>query len=253
MKLKEHNWKILTEQHLYDWHGIWTRYSSTGEVQESFKSLRSFRSNPEKIEIFHTNRYFYDDGRTEEKKWNYKQEEFSQVNNSISFFFEQGSMGWLAKALVTNSMFVMELLFKYEHLRHSIIMMYDQQGNLLQISSIKEDSQGFPSSHWSTEIEQLSSKNFPKNWQGTSLVLNSDLEISEPVSSQFSWDRKGHKIFYLPDGVSISCPDKVTVGTAFDCVTNWLIDETQMQQLIASYDTTGKFQSLTLEKYELKS
>lgn len=155
----------------------------------------------------------------------------------------------LAKALGTNSMFGMELLFKYEHLRHSIIIMYNQQGDLLQISNIKEDAQGFPSSYWSTELEQLSQRNLNRNWQGTSITLTSDLQISAPVYTEFSWDSGGNKKIFLPDGISIIFPNKVTLGTPFDYVANWLINDTKMQQLIASYDATGKFQSLTPEKY----
>ena len=40
--------------------------------------------------------------------------------------------------------------------------------------------------------------------------------------------------------------------TSFSCVANWLINDMEMQQLIASYSTSGKFESLTLERYDLK-
>ncbi len=253
MNLKKHNWKNFTEQHLYDWHGIWTTYTSTGDVQDSFKSLRSFRSNPEKTEVFHTNRYFYTDGKVEEKKWHLKKQEFSQENGSISFFFEQGAFGWLGKQLQSNSMLPMELLFKYEHLRHSVIIVYDQKGNLSKIINIREDSQGFPSSHWSRDLEQLSQRDLQGNWEGTAInFIAPDLQVSEPIKTQFSWVWESHKAFFLPDGVSISCPTQVSVGTPFTCVANWLINKTQMQQLIANYDPEGTFQSLTLESYELK-
>lgn len=251
MELKKHNWKIFTEQHLSDWHGIWTRYGPTGEVQESFKSVRSFRGNPEKTEVFHTNRYLYDNDRIEERKWHYNQEEFSEENKSISFFFEEGTLGMLAKALNDNSILGMELLLKYGNLRQSVILVYDHEGKLSKISNIKEDSRGFPSSHWSTEIEQLSQRNLNKNWQGTAISVNSDLQISAPISTAFNWNRGINKTLFLPDGISISCPEKVTIGTPFCCVANWLINDTKMHQLIANYDDTGKFQSLTLEKYEL--
>ncbi|MDJ0697629.1 DUF3598 family protein [Mastigocoleus sp. MO_188.B34] len=67
MQLKERNWQNFIANHMRDWHGIWTRYSPTGEIMESFQSLRSFRSNPEKTIIHQSNRHIYADGKIEKK------------------------------------------------------------------------------------------------------------------------------------------------------------------------------------------
>ncbi len=59
MDFQEQNWKNFTDQHLHDWHGIWTRYTPTGDVQESFRSLRRFQGSSGKTEIYHLNQYIY--------------------------------------------------------------------------------------------------------------------------------------------------------------------------------------------------
>ncbi len=260
MDLKTQNWKNFTDQNLYDWYGIWTRYTPTGGVKESFRSLRHFESNTEKTDIYQLNQYIYAEDNVKEQKWNFNQTESSlsdgmfhpQAEFMRGYFFPSGHSIWATTQLKSETYFAMELFFRYEHLRHSVGIVYDDQGNLFRTANIREDSTGYPSSYWSTELEQLSQRNLPKNCQGTSITINADLEISEPIITEFNWGWEGHKTFFLPDGVSISCPEKVTIGTSFDCVVNWLINETEMQQLISSYDLTGKFQSLTLQRYELK-
>ena len=258
--LKEKNWKNFTDQHLYDWYGIWTRYTPTGGIQESFRSLRHFEGNADKTEIYQLNQYIYAEDDVKEQRWNFNERENSlfdgmfhpQAEFMRGYFFPSGHSIWATTQLKSETYFAMELFFRYQSLRHSVGIVYDDQGNLFRTANIREDSTAYPSSYWSTDLEQLSQQNLEKNWTGTSITITSDLEISEPISTQFRWDREGHQLFYLPDGVSISCPEKVTVGTSFDCVVNWLINDNEMHQLISSYDATGKFQSLTFEKYGLK-
>lgn len=260
MDLKAQNWKNFTAQHLHDWQGIWTRYTPTGEVKESFRSLRHFEGNSDKTEVYQLNKYFYAEDNVQQKSFTYDQlgiklsDEISdhQYKSMQSYFFPSGHCSWLFPKLERGSKCGTELFFKYEHLRHSVVIVYDEQGYLLGTTYIREDSTGYPSSYWSTDLEQLSQRDLQKNWQGTSITITPDLQISDPVSTQLTWVWEGHKTFFLPDGVSISCPDKVSVGTPFACAANWLINETEIHQLIANYDESGKFKALTLERCELK-
>ncbi|MGK7954580.1 MAG: DUF3598 family protein [Crocosphaera sp.] len=260
MNLKEQNWKNFTAQHLYDWHGIWTRYTPTGEVLSSFRSLRHFEGNTDKTEIYQLNKYMYAEDNVKEESWNYNLSDHGledgmfhpQTNLMRGYYFPSGHATWVMTQLETGSPFGMELFFRYQHLRHSVGIVYDDQGNLMRTANIREDSAGYPSSFWSTELDPLPSRELLQNSQGMSINLTSDLHISDPVATQFTWSRDGHKVFYLPDGVSISCPEKLSVGYPFCCMVNWLINEQEMQQLIANYDASGKFQSLTLESYHLK-
>lgn len=255
MNLKDQNWKNFTDSHLYDWYGIWTRYTPQGNVKESFQSVRLFKSNPELTEIHQTNRYIYDSDNIKEESWSYNQQDnslddgmFHPSRSTIrGFFLKSGHAVWLSTQLQEGSYLGAELFFRNENLRHSVGIVYDELGNLFHTANIREDLRGFPSQYWSTDIEQLPERNLNGNWQGTSMTMTSDLNISTPVSTSLKWEWKGHKTFYLPDGVSISCPQKITFGTPFILVGNWLLNDAQMQQLMVKYGQSGNFSSLILQ------
>ncbi|HSF74579.1 MAG TPA: hypothetical protein VLA84_12345, partial [Microcoleus sp.] len=42
-------------------------------------------------------------------------------------------------------------------------------------------------------------------------------------------------------------PEKVSIGTDFFLVANWLVTTSHLQQLIVKYDEEGDFSSLTLQ------
>lgn len=256
MDLKEQNWINFCANHLRDWHGIWTRYSPEGEVMESFQSLRSFRSNQEQTEITQFNRYIYSDGKTEEKNWQWNK--FSNKPDGLfhatfpsmrSFFFEQGAATWMPTELKTDSGFIIELLFRHQELRPSIAIIYDQSKILRRTASIREDATGFPSKHWSTDLNLLPDRNIGGNWQGTSITMTPDLNVSSPVPTQLHFPIPGNETFFFPDGISLSCPGKVTIGADITIAANWLVTPSQLQQLIVKYDNVGAFASLTLELF----
>ncbi|MEO1374862.1 MAG: DUF3598 family protein [Cyanobacteria bacterium J06635_10] len=256
MELKEQNWKNLTTN-LRDWHGVWTRYSPDGKVKESFRSLRSFQSNPEKTQIHQTNRYIYAEDNFKEESWDYNQQEHSlpdgvyhpQADSMRTICFESGHTAWASRKLQPHSMFGVELFFRHEELRHSVGIVYNQEGTLFRTANIREDSRGFPSQFWSKEIEQVSQREFSEDWQGTSVTIAPDLKVSQPSPIKFDWHYQGHQTFFLPDGVSISCPEKIIVGNSFILVANWLITPSQLHQLKARYDESGAFAGLTLEQF----
>ncbi|MEH2467357.1 DUF3598 family protein [Nostoc sp.] len=257
--LKEQNWQNFTLYHLRNWHGIWTRYSPQGEVTDSFKSQRNFHSNPEKTEISQTNRYIYDDGRTDEQSW-----EFNELSNNLSdglfhpqnqsmrgVFFGSGHAAWLTTKLTTGSYFAIELFFIHNQLRHSVGIVYDQYGSLFRTANIREDADGFPSQYWSTQLNQLPERNFHSTYQGSAVTITPDLRISAPVPTQLHFPSQKDKTFFLPDGVSVSCSDKVSVGNSFILAANWLVEPSTVQQLLISYDEGGDFSALTLELLHL--
>ncbi len=258
MDVKERNWHYSTN-HLFDWHGIWTRYTPQGNVKESFQSLRSFKSNPEKTKIAHTNTYIYANGESRQESW-----EFDFLSNSLSdglfhpsretmrgYFFASGHATWATNKLKPSSYFGIELFFRYEDLRHSVGIVYDESGNLFHTANIREDCHGLPSKYWSTELNQLPERDFSGDWQGISMTITPDLKISEPIPTLFNWHREGHKYYYLPDGVSVNCPSSISIGTPFSLIANWLINNYEMHQLIANYDELGVFSSLTLETFRI--
>ncbi len=260
MDLKEQNWRNFTVNHLRDWHGIWTRYSPQGEVIESFQSLRSFRSNPEQTELYQTNRWIYPDGRIEEKKWQSNKQDKVLSDGIVhpafpsmrSFFLEQGAATWSAKRLESGSVFQpAELFFKHGDIRHSVAILYDGRGSLLRIASIREDAAGFPSKYWSKEVNLIPERNFSDDWQGTSVTMTPDLKVSNPIPTSLHWPWEGNKVFFFPDGISLSCPTQVSLGTCFTIAANWLVTDSQLQQLSVQYDREGVYSGLTLELLHL--
>jgi hypothetical protein len=263
MDLKEHNWKNLCANHLRDWYGLWIKYGSQGEVIESFQCIRSFCSNQDQSEITHTNRYIYTDGKIREKTWKLNKHSSSLPDGLVhpaipwmkSFLFEQGACSWVTPNLELNSMFTSEFIFKHEELRNSLVIVYNQSNGLMQMVYIREDTVGFSSKHWSTQQSLVSERNLSGNWHGTSVTMTPDLKVSAPMPTQLHWGWEGQKTFFFPDGMSLSCPSQVKVGTNFSIAVNWLVTPSQAQQMLVNYDESGTFSALTLglfHNYELR-
>ncbi len=265
MDLKEQNWINLCANHLRDWQGIWTRYSPQGEVTESFQSIRSLRSNPGQTEIAQTNRYMYADGITKEEGWQYNLHSNGLADGLFhpsrdymrGIFFEQGSAAWVMTQLKTGSYqgikLFLELFFRYEDLRLSVAIGYQDSGNLMRTVNIREDAAGFPSKYWSTELNLLPERNLSGSWQGTSVTMTPDLNVSFPAPTEFYWPVEGNEIFFFPDGISLSCPENVSIGTDFTIAANWLVTPSHLQQLSVKYNKDGTFSSLTLELFHKAS
>ena len=77
--------------------------------------------------------------------------------------------------------------------------------------------------------------------------MTPDLKVSQPMPTQINWPLAGNKIFFFPDGISLSCPTQVKIGNSFTIAANWLVTDSQLQQLTVQYDRSGVFSGLTLE------
>jgi hypothetical protein len=245
MDVREQNWNNFCNHHLRDWHGIWTRYSSQGRVIESFKSIRSFRSNADRSKVIHTNSYTYADGRTESKTWKLKKPEIASV------FFEEGAGAFVSQELKPGSLFAVELFFMHEELRHSVIAAYYDGQSLKRTVSIREHAEGFPGQYWSTELNLWPEKKLTGNWQGASVTMTPDLKVSPPVPAKLRWPVPGNKTFFFPDAISLSCPGQVSVGTPFTIAAHWQVTSSYLQKLTISYDEWGAFSMLTFEEFHL--
>jgi hypothetical protein len=257
MELKEQNWQNLCANHVKDWHGIWTRYSPQGDMMGSFQSLRRFHGTPDCNEVIQTNRYIYTDGRIEEQSWTLNQQldSFPDGLSHPAFpsmrtlFFEQGAAALLCKQLETGKPSAFELFFRHDNLRNSIGIVYDAYGSLMRTASIREDTAGFPSQYWTTEVNLGTKRNLSGNWSGTAVTMTPDLKVSTPVPMQLRTDWEGHETFFYPDGITLNCPRQVKIGTAFTLAANWLVNSCELQHLIINYDESGAFSTLTLELF----
>ena len=142
---------------------------------------------------------------------------------------------------------VSELYFLHNNLRLSISVVYDQ-GNLSCMSFIREDCCGFPSQYWSEDVEMASERSFTGNWEGTSTTMYPDMTIAEPVATKHQWRCwEEHQVYYMPDGVTVSCPLKSPEGSEIVFVVNWLKSDKEMDQMSVLYNENGDFVSQTLD------
>ncbi len=257
--MAEQNWKRLVYYHCKDWHGLWTKYSPQGEVTESYRSQRNFKTtNSEQTEMFQTNRYFYSEDNIVEKTWTSRYDASSpygiQGRDRVFKVFETGHAVYQStKAFPDIEMPCAEIFFIHENLRLAAIIVYNSS-DLVRMSIIREDSTGFPSQQWSTETKQVLKRDFRGNWKETYTTTepeSSHQKASAPEQSQFKWGWEGNTSFYYPDGISISCPKTLGTNSPVKWVVNWLVNDTKMQQVMVEFDKDGHGVSRRLDLYEL--
>ncbi|MDJ0842784.1 DUF3598 family protein [Crocosphaera sp.] len=259
MDRKDQNVENFLTHHLNNWYGTWTKYFPNREIQESVKSVRSLWINEEKTLVFQKNCYTYSDETIKEVSWEFGLEESTKEDGLIhskhpwmrSLFFEQGAALWVTKCLQSDSIsHKTELFFKDNNLRLSVGTVYNEDGNLESIWNFKEDSQGFPSQHWSSDIDLLQERNFKSNWMGQAINFKPNLDTSPFYIKELTWPYKNHQLFFLPDGISLSCPEKIELGSPFKIIANWLKTKFTLQQLVVNYDENFAFSGATLEIYD---
>ncbi len=262
MSMAEQNWKRMLSYHCKDWHGLWTKYSPQGEVTESYRSHRNFKTNPEQTEMLQTNRYFYSSDNIVEKTWPSRYD--ANAPDGIQGNFHDGSVFWVFETGHAVSVFqsvkvspdlevtCAEILFVNERLRLSAIVVYNN-GDLVRTATIREDLTGFPSQQWSTETKQVPERDFRGNWKETYTTTepeSSPQKVSDPEQSQFKWGWEGNTSFHYPDGISISCPKALGTNSPMKWVANWLVNDTKIQQIMIEFDEDGHFFSQRLNLYD---
>lgn len=258
MELKEQNWQKFCQHHLQDWHGLRTRYSFRGEVIDSSVGVRSFPANQQQTQITQTNSYYLDEtgGKKSEKSWQIDKDVHNLTDGLFhpatstmrGFFFPQGAAAWVTTQLKLGYYCVIELFLVHEHLRLSTNSFYMGNGEFTGTIIEREDAAGYPSKYWSSKNDCLPEQPFRGAWQGTSVTMTPDLRVSPAVKvEKFNWGYEGNESFFFPDRISVSCPDRVRVGSSFTIATAWLVTDSHMQQLIVKYDGQGTFRSVTLE------
>ena len=245
MKPSITNWNLFWQHHLGCWEGRWTRYSQTGEIQETFKSTRSFSANRERTEISQINQQDYADGDTNTMRWDYSIHEHSHNDgfaHPASRFmrgvaFENGAAAWLIPQLQHNQYQPFELFLMQKEIRHSVGVLYEESGQLLHTASIRE-YRGDPSNNtWSTDIAQVNPWIIDGKWQGKKLQINPNLSrhLIQPVQWQWNLDESETNHF-LPDKIILRCPTKLTKGKAFSITVYWLTNNDQLQIIRANYN-----------------
>ncbi|NEQ12200.1 MAG: DUF3598 family protein [Moorea sp. SIO4E2] len=174
MDRKIQNWNKFCQYYSGDLYGIWTRYSSAGEVIESWRCIRSFRPTADCSKIHQQNHYTYANDKTETKIFGpYKQP------ITTGLFLDNG-FSWGSTNVKSGSTFFSDICLRYENSRATAIAKYDESGSLKRFTVFPEHLGHFVNVPAIPPTHQISS-----DWQGTLQTITPDWQISPPVVS--SW------------------------------------------------------------------
>lgn len=237
------NWDNFCRYHaLGDWHGIWTRYSPTGEVIESLQCIRSLRASADSSEVEHQNHYIYPDGTSETKTFGPYQKPATRS------LFLGNSFSWGSTKLESGFPFGFETGFTNESRRVSIGVLYDRTAKLEKITIIAEHLGSFAT-------ETISLGNSEKmNWQGICHAIAPNLEALLETSA--AWREiedleEGYlTINQQQDGISVSCPRQIESRENFVLVVDWQVNSTLLHRGIRHFKSF-EFTQFSLENFTL--
>jgi hypothetical protein len=172
-------------------------------------------------------------------------------SSSFMYMFDQGSAIWMANKFQTETFFAVELWFRYQHLRHSLVIVYDVEGQLTKTVSIKEEDLQNPCEYWSKQLELIPKRSIKNQQKGIGITVTPNCIVSAPTSTDLNWGWEEHKTYYYPDNISLSCPLKLELGKPFLLIGDWLIDSQIRQQLFVEYDEQGNFSSFGIKEIKL--
>ncbi|TBR57972.1 hypothetical protein B4U84_18640 [Westiellopsis prolifica IICB1] len=238
------NWDNFCRYHVNrDWYGTWTRYSADGQIIESFHCIRSFKNSADGNQIFHQNHYTYADGTKETKTFGPYQKPITRA------LFLDNAFSWGSSKLESGSNFGFETGLSYEDRRAGVVIMYDEAGDLEKIVVIPENLTSFPETP--TPAFQKESIESIDNWKGTAKTMTPDWIVSSPVDIYWSQLEKLGNCFqtlYFCDGISITCPPKISLIQDFFAVVDWQINPSLLLRAIRNYDSCD-FINFTLQTF----
>jgi len=261
MDLQEQNWINLFGNHTPEgtaWYGIWTRYSPDLKVIKSYQGIRNFSANQDQTVITHRNNYTYADGSTEEKQWEIEKEIANKVDGVIHPglpFMRVLSCGQQANAFIvpkleSGNRFGCELFFQYQNFRTSVVSLYEENSELAAFTQINEHLNSYPDQKPGAEL-----KNISGNWVGQKQFMTPDLQISQEAEiTEFELDPTvgKNKTFFLPDGIVINLPEKITIGEEFEFIVGKMVVENKYKRMTVKYNQDGEFIQLISEVFDRK-
>ena len=249
----DRNWQAFWRHHLGHWRGRWTRYTPSGEVKETFASSRLFTADATQTEVVQTNHYRYADGRSIRKEWKYNIEEHNQADGFAhpasesmrGFALDNGSAAWLIPTLQANQFAPFELFLKRGEIRHSVGVLYGKDGELMRTASIREERGSQQGKSWSDTVIQVEPWNPVGRWKGEKRQIHPDLSRVVQQHSVWQWGDKNHSNHFFPDGIILSCPERLVPGRSFSIRVIWLLDEDELQTITANYDSKAQLIAVT--------
>ncbi|WP_019500776.1 DUF3598 family protein [Pseudanabaena sp. PCC 6802] len=266
------NWENFLKN-LGEWQGSFVRVSLDGELLDSTPSILCLEGLENDRLVRLSLRRFGAGGYNEPPISTYEQE-YRSVGKQI-IFFDTGAFSKGSLQLAPFAEFGAEYGFVAENRRLRFVQLYDRQGNLNGLTLIRE----FRSGATARERPPLTLEQVYGRWQGIACTAYPDwkpsetyptsLEIKEiggdRIQQQLSFGdrtitstarREGNKLIFeegtlprqillLPDGTSSNTPLQVQLRQPFFVELGWLVEATQRQRLMRSYNEKGEWISAT--------
>lgn len=156
------------------------------------------------------------------------------------FAFENGAAAWLIPQLKDHQYRPFELFLVQKDIRHSVGVLYDENGQLLHTASIREYRGDSANNNWSIDLNQLNPWTIDGEWQGEKLQINPNL-VREPIQAiQWTWDedelKDNQTNHFFPDNIILRCPEEVLQGKPLSITIYWQTKNDQLQIIRTDYN-----------------
>jgi len=266
------NWENFLKN-LGEWRGSFTKISPNGEILDSTASILNLEADDNNQAVIFRLRRFNSHDYDSPPIQDYQQEYRSLGRQNI--FFATGAFSKGTLQLAPFSEFGAEYGFVDDDRRSRLVQLYDQQGNFINLTLIRE----FRSFTDAYERPQLTVEQLIGNWQGQAHTVYSDLRPSATYPTCLEIQKIGdgyleqklsfqsqiitakariagnkiisetegitRQILLLPDGTSSNVPLQLQLRKPFFVEAGWLVRENERQRLIRNYSDKGEWISST--------
>jgi hypothetical protein len=270
--MMENNWENFLKN-LGEWQGSFTQVSLEGQLLDSTPSILNLEGFENNQLVRLRLRRFGPAGYSEPPLSDYSQD-YRSLGKQVIFFatgaFSKGSL-----QLAPFSEFGAEYGFVAGNRRLRFVQLYDRQGNLSNLTLIREFRAGTDNS----ERPPLTVKQLLGQWQGTAYTVYADWQPSQSYTTHLEVQDLGdgrlqqqlsfgdrtitstayltdnrlnfedgptpRQILLLPDGTSSNTPLHLTLQQPFFVEVGWLVTDNERQRLIRSYNEKGEWVSAT--------
>jgi hypothetical protein len=270
--MMEKNWENFLKN-LGEWQGSFTAVSLEGELLSSTPSILNLEGFEDDRLVKLRLRRFGAGGYSEPPTSDYSQEYRYLGNQAI--FFETGAFSKGSFQLAPYSEFGAEYGFVDGNRRSRFVQLFNGQGEPSSLTLIRE----FRSGTDARERPPLTVEQLLGKWQGKALTVYSDWQPSETYVTHLEVKDIGgdrleqqvsfrdftltstakidgntlhfedglapRKILLLPDGISSHTPLQLQLRQPFFVEVGWLLNPSERQRLIRSYNEKGEWVSAT--------
>lgn len=265
----EHNWENFLKN-LGEWQGSFTSVSNTGELGESTPSLLTLTGAEDNQVVHFRLQRFGPEGYGGTPI-----SDISQIYQTLgkqAVFFATGAFSKGSLQFAPYGEFGAEYGFVAGDRRLRFVQLYDRQAQISSQVLIREFRRGSAAS----ERPPLTVEQLCGQWQGTATTAYADWQPTETYSThlvveliannrlrqqltfgdsqltaiahiegQYLTFESGRRMLLLPDGTSSHFPTQIQLRQAFFVEVGWLVEPTERQRLIRSYNEKGEWVSAT--------